>query len=113
MIKLKNILLEVIQTYQIQAFLVSDRATSITNILDQIRGLEKVTIVNNITPEDVPQKEKVEYTTVKIKFVTRTDPKQDIINMKKDMLTSDLETSNMKVDGLKNVRFKMETLKRI
>ena len=33
--------------------------------------------------------------------------------MKKDMLTSDLETSNMKVDGLKNVRFKMETLKRI
>ena len=113
MINLTNILSEVIQTYQIQAFLVSDRATSITNILDQIRGLEKVTIVNNITPEDVPQKEKVEYTTVKIKLVTRTDPKQDIINMKKDMLTSDLETSNMKVDGLKNVRFKMETLKRI
>ena len=115
MIKLKNILLEVIQTYQIQAFLVSDRATSITNILDQIRGLEKVTIVNNITPEDVPQKEKVEYTTVKIKlkFVSRTDPKQDIINMKKEMLTSDLKTSNMRVDGLKNVKFKIETLKRL
>ena len=113
MIKLKDILSEVMNTYQIQASLMSDRDIGITNILDQIRGLEKVTIVNNITPEDVPQKEKVEYTTVKIKFVTRTDPKQDIINMKKDMLTSDLETSNMKVDGLKNVRFKMETLKRI
>ena len=113
MIKLKDILSEVMNTYQVQASLMSDRKVAITNILDQIRGLEKVTIVNNITPEDVPQKEKVEYTTVKIKFVTRTDPKQDIINMKKDMLTSDLETSNMKVDGLKNVRFKMETLKRI
>ena len=33
--------------------------------------------------------------------------------MKKDMLTSDLKTSNMRVDGLKNVRFKIETLKRL
>ena len=113
MIKVKNILLEVVNTYQIQAALASDRKVSITSILDQIRGLEKVTIVNNITPEDYPQKEKIEYTRVNIKFVTRTDPKQDIEKMKKDMLTSDLETSNMRVDGLKNVKFKMETLKRL
>ena len=113
MIKLKNILTEVMNTYQIQASLMSDRSVGITDILDQIRGLEKVTIVNNITPEDVPQKEKVEYTTVKIKFVTRTDPKQDIINMKKDMLTSDLNTSDMRIDGLKNVKFKLETLRRV
>ena len=113
MIKLKNILTEVMNTYQIQASLMSDREVAITNILDQIRGLEKVTIVNNITPEDYPQKEKIEYTRVKIKFVTRTDPKQDIEKMRKDMLTSDLETSNMRVDGLKNVKFRMETLKRL
>ena len=113
MIKLKNILLEVIQTYQIEASLFSDPRLGVVNMLDQIRGLEKVTIVNNITPEDYPKKEKIEYTRVKIKFVTRTDPKQDIEKMKKDMLTSDLETSNMRVDGLKNVKFKMETLKRI
>ena len=113
MIKLKNILSEVMNTYQVQASLMSDRKVSITGILDQIRGLEKVTIVNNITPEDYPQKEKIEYTRVKIKFVTRTDPKQDIEKMRKDMLTSDLETSNMRVDGLKNVKFKMETLKRL
>ena len=113
MIKLTNILSEVMNTYQVQASLMSDRGVGITNILDQIRGLEKVTIVNNITPEDYPQKEKIEYTRVKIKFVTRTDPKQDIEKMRKDMLTSDLETSNMRVDGLKNVKFKMETLKRL
>ena len=113
MIKLKDILSEVMNTYQIQASLMSDRKVAITNILDQIRGLKKVTIVNNITPEEYPQKEKIEYTRVKIKFVTRTDPKQDIEQMKKDMLVSDIKTSDMRIDGLKNVKFKMETLKRV
>ena len=113
MIKVKNILLEVVNTYQIQAALASDRKVSITSILDQIRGLEKVTIVNNITPEEYPQKDKIEYTRVIIKFVTRGNPKKDIIKMKKSMLTSNIKTSDMRVDGLKNVKFKMETLKRI
>ena len=113
MIKLKDILTEVMNTYQIQASLMSDRKVAITYILDQIRGLKKVTIVNNITPEEYPQKEKIEYTRVKIKFVTRTDPKQDIEQMKKDMLVSDIKTSDMRIDGLKNVKFKMETLKRV
>ena len=113
MIKLKNIMLEVVNTYQIQASLMSDRSVGITNILDQIRGLEKVTIVNNITPEEYVQKEKIEYTRVKIKFVTRGNPKEDIIKMKKDMLTSDVKTSDMRIDGLKNAKFRMETLKRL
>ena len=113
MIKLKNILSEVMNTYQIQASLMSDRSVGITDILDQIRGLEKVTIVNNITPEEYIQKEKVEYTRIKLKFVTRGNPKQDIIKMRKDMLTSDIKTSDMRIDGLKNVKFRMETLKRI
>ena len=113
MIKLKNILSEVMNTYQVQASLMSDRKVSITGILDQIRGLEKVTIVNNITPEEYIQKEKIEYTRVKIKFVTRGNPKEDIAKMKKDMLTSDLNTSDMRIDGLKNVKFKLETLRRV
>jgi len=113
MIKLKNILSEVMNTYQIQASLMSDRGVGITSILDQIRGLEKVTIVNNITPEEYVQKEKIEYTRVKIKFVTRGNPKEDIVKMQKDMLTSDLKTSDMRIDGLKNVKFKIETLRRI
>ena len=113
MIKLKNILSEVMNTYQVQASLMSDRKVSITGILDQIRGLEKVTIVNNITPEEYVQKEKIEFTRVKIKFVTRGNPKEDIAKMKKDMLTSDLNTSDMRIDGLKNVKFKLETLRRV
>tara|TARA_R110000787_G_scaffold34654_3_gene89636 strand:- start:12 stop:353 length:342 start_codon:yes stop_codon:yes gene_type:complete len=113
MIKLKNILSEVVNTYSIQASLMSDRDIGITNILDQIRGLEKVTIVNNITPEEYPQKDNTEYTRVIIKFVTRGNPKNDIFKMKKDMLTSDLKTSDMRIDGLKNAKFRMETLTRL
>ena len=52
MIKLTNILTEVLNTFQVEADILSDRKTNISDILDQIRGLYKVTIVNNITPED-------------------------------------------------------------
>ena len=113
MIKLKDILSEVMNTYQVQASLMSSREIGIMNILDQIRGLEKVTIVNNITPEEYIQKPKIEYTRIKLKFVSRGNPKEDIIKMRKDMLTSDLTTSDMRIDGLKNVNFRMETLTRI
>ena len=74
MMKLTNILNEVLNTFQVEADILSDRKVSITSILDQIRGLYKVTIVNNITPEEYPQKENIEYTRIKMKFVTRTDP---------------------------------------
>ena len=113
MIKLTNILSEIMNTYQVQASLMSDRRAGITNILDQIRGLEKVTIVNNITPEEYVQKKETEYTRIKMKFVTRKNPKDDLIKFKKEMLTSDLETSDMRIDGLKNVKFRPETLIRI
>ena len=49
MIKLTNILSEVLNTFQVEAILVSNKKTNISSILDQIRGLHKVTIVTNIT----------------------------------------------------------------
>ena len=113
MIKLKNILSEVLNTFQVEADIISDKKVGITSILDQIRGLYKVTIVNNVTPEEYPQKEKIEYTRVKIKFVTRADPKQDIIQFKEDMLTSDMSKTDLRIPGVKSVKFKPETIKRI
>ena len=114
MIELKNILSEVLNTFQVEADILSDRKFSITSILDQIRGLYKVTIVNNITPENRPQKDdKTEFTRVKIKFVTRSDPKQDIENFKRDMLSSDLDKNDLRIPGVKSVKFKPETIKRI
>ena len=111
--RLTNILNEVLNTFQLEADIISDRKFSITSILDQIRGLYKVTIVNNITPEEYPQKEKVEFTRVKIKFVTRSDPKQDIENFRKDMLSSDLDKNDLRIPGVKSVKFKPETIKRV
>ena len=111
--RLTNILNEVLNTFQVEADIISDRKFSITSILDQIRGLYKVTIVNNITPENYPQKDKVDFTRVKIKFVTRSDPKQDIENFKRDMLSSDLDKNDLRIPGVKSIKFKPETIKRI
>ena len=113
MMKLTNILNEVLNTYQVEADILSDRKVSITGILDQIRGLYKVTIVNNITPEEYPQKEKIEYTRVKMKFVTRTDPKADLVQFKEDMLTSDMSKTDLRIPGVKSVKFRENTLKRL
>ena len=113
MIKLSNILTEVLNTYSVEADIFSDRKESITNILDQIRGLYKVTIVNNITPEDYPQRDKIEFTRVKMKFVTRTDPKIDLTQFKQDMLTSDRSKNDLRIPGVKSVKFREDTLKRL
>ena len=113
MIKLSNILTEVLNTYSVEAEIFSDRKESITNILDQIRGLYKVTIVNNITPEEYPQRDKIEYTKVRMKFVTRIDPKTDLSQFKEDMLTSDMSKNDLRIPGVKSVKFKEETLKRL
>ena len=48
-----------------------------------------------------------------MKFVTRKNPNEDLIKFKKDMLTSDLKSSDMRITGLKSVTFKPETLKRL
>ena len=113
MIKLTNILTEVLNTYSVEADILSDRKVSITSILDQIRGLYKVTIVNNITPEEYPQKENIEFTRVKMKFVTRTDPKLDLAQFKEDMLTSDMSKADLRIPGVKSVKFREDTLKRL
>ena len=82
MIKLTNILSEVLNTFQVEATLVSDKKTNISSILDQIRGLHKVTIVTNIT-QDKKSNPNYEFTKVKIKFVSRENPKEDLIQLKK------------------------------
>ena len=114
MIKLTNILSEVLNTFQVEAILVSNKKTNISSILDQIRGLHKVTIVTNLT-QNKKENPNYEITKVKIKFVTRENPKEDLIQLKKDMLTSDFtpDHKHIRVSGLKSVKFKPETLTRI
>ena len=111
--KLTDLLTEVVSTYQIQASMMSNREINITYILDQIRGVDKVTIINNITPEDYFQKDDVEFTRVQIKFVTRNNPKDDLKPMRDAMLHSDIEKGHYKIEGLMNLRWSEDTLKRM
>ena len=113
MIKLKNILNELLNTYIVQAYMLSDTEYNITDILDQIRALKKVTIVRNITPPEYTQKQDSEYTLVTIKFISRGDAKQDLEQLKQDILTSDLSKTDLRVPGIKSFSFKPETLQRI
>ena len=113
MMKLKNILSEVLNTFTVECEVLTDRKFNITDVLDEVRALRKVTIVNNITPEEYPQKDKIEYTRLRIKFVTRENPKQDIAKFREDMLTSDLSKTDLRIPGVKSVKFKEETLKRL
>ena len=113
MIKLTNILSEILNTYQVEAYLLSDPNMNISDILDQIRAVRKVTIVRNITPEDYLQKSNVEYTLVSIKFITRGDAKKDLEQIKQDIETSDMSKTDLRVPGVKSIKFKEETLRRI
>ena len=112
MIKLTNILTEMLNTFEIQAEILSDRKESITDILDSIRAVKSITTVRNITPPEYPQREGIEYTLVIIKFVTRIDSKQNLQQIKNDILTSDRSETDLRVPGVKSLKYKIDTLKR-
>ena len=111
MIKLKDILLEVLNTFQIEAIITTDSNFNISDILNQIRGLRKVTIVS-VEPIDI-KKPNLEYHKIKIKFVSRNEPKKDLEQFKNDILSSDLSKTDLRIPGVKSIKFKEETLKRL
>ena len=111
MIKLSNILNELLNTYEITATLVSDKKTSTNDILDQIRGLEKVTTIRNITPPEYMLQSNFTYTIIIIKFITRGDVNKDIESIKNNILTTG--DSNLRIPGVKSFQYKNDTLKRL
>jgi hypothetical protein len=112
MIKLKNILTEMLNTFEVQAEILSDRQANISEILDSIRAVKSITTIRNITPPEYPQREGVEYTLVIVKFVTRIDAKQNLQQIKNDILTSDRSETDLRVPGVKSFKYKMDTIKR-
>ena len=114
MIQLKDILTEILNTYQVNGTIVSSKEENISDILNQIRGIRKITVLNNTTPDDVAQREDTEITTFELKFVSRTnEPKKDIAKFEKDILQSDYEKNDLKVPGVKSVKFDLDSLKRL
>ena len=112
MIKLTNILTELLNTFEITALLSSDRKIPITEILDQIRALRKITTVRNVTPPEYMTQSSAEHTIIIIKFVTRGDAKQDLEQIKNDILTQSKDRTDLRIPGIKSFKFKIDTLKR-
>ena len=113
MYKLTNIISEILNTYSIEVNLFTDPSLNLTDILNQIRAIRKVTIVSIITPDDYTQKSNIEYSRLKIKFVTRSEPKKDLEKIKNDILTSDLSKTDLRIPGVKSLKFRDGTLKRL
>ena len=113
MIKLTNILTEILNTYQVEAYMLTSRDFNITDVLDQVRAVQKITIVRNLTPPDYIQQKDVEYTEVSIKFITRGDAKEDMAKIKEDILTSDRSKNDLRVPGVKSFKYRENTLKRL
>ena len=121
MIKLKNIITEALNTYSVEMAMKSNRKYGLMGILDEIRAVQKITIVQNITPTNDPRfgkekyiSDKVEYTLLKIKWVTRINPKGDLEQFKRDMLTTtDLQDTGIRIPGILSLKFKIDTLTRV
>lgn len=118
MIKLKDILYEDVSLFSIDVVLVTDKNTNFTNVVDGIRGIRKVTTVNVNTSDELEDKNRKrtddkEVHTATIKFIGGQDPKQDLEFFKTTMLQSKKGDPNKRIEGLRHVIFKPDTLTRI
>ena len=114
MIKLKDILLEILNTFQVEVDLFIDKATSHYEITNEVRALKGITIVNIITPEDYVQKagSSDEYMRLKLKFVTRGEAKEVMQTFLDNALAKD-DKDTIRIQGIKSMKFREDTLKRI
>ena len=118
MIRLKDILNEVIQIYSVNVVIVSDKDANFTDILDGMRATRKVTIINANTAPEVEEKNRrrtdgKEIHTATLKFASGKDPKQDLEFLKATMLSSDKGDPEQRIPGLRHLIFKPETLTRL
>jgi ABC-type transporter Mla maintaining outer membrane lipid asymmetry ATPase subunit MlaF len=115
--KLKDLIMEALPVYKITAYLVTDSDTNVTDIIDEIRAIRKVTIVNNITSEKFDEKNKArndnkEEHFITIKFLS-SDPQKDILFFKDTMMSSEKGDPNKKITGLQFIKFLPDTLSKM
>ena len=111
MISLKKILYEVLNNFSVEVDLFVDKSSSHYNITNEIRALKGITIVTIITPEDYNQTGGDEYLRLRIKFVTRGDAQEMMQSFLDTALASKDDT--IRIQGIKSMKFREETLKRI
>ena len=118
MIKLKDILNEVIQLYSVDVVIVSDKDANFTDILDGMRATRKVTIINANTSDELELKNRKRtdgkaVRTATLKFASGKDPKQDLEFLKTTMLSSDKGDPGMRISGLRHIKFNPKTLTKL
>ena len=115
MISLTKILYEVLNSYSVECDLYVDPEAFISDVLNELRALRRITIVSNITPDEYIQKSGVDYYRLKIKFVTRQDPNDALKAFLEDALVSDpkVQDPDIRIPGIKNMSFREETLTRL
>jgi len=113
MIKFTDILTEILNTYEVEAIIKSNKEQNISDILDQIRALKKITTLKNITPPNYPQKENVEYTRINIKFLSKTGKPEEDLEEFKQQITQSGEGDELKIPGVIAAKFDIDTLKRL
>ena len=113
MIKLTDILTEILNTYEVEAIIKSNKAQNISDILDQIRALKKITTLKNVTPPNYPQKENIEYTRINIKFLSKTGKPEEDLKEFTQQITKSGEGDELKIPGVIATKFDINTLRRI
>jgi hypothetical protein len=113
MIKFQDILTEILNTYEVEGIIKSNKEQNISDILDQIRALKKITTLKNVTPPDYPQKENVEYTRINIKFLSKTGKPEEDLEEFKQQITQSGEGDELKIPGVIAAKFDIDTLKRL
>ena len=63
--------------------------------------------------KDINLKPEVEYTKLNIKFITRGDAGTDIEKFKEEILTSDRSKNDLRIPGVKTIKFNPNSLKRL
>ena len=113
MIKLKNILYEILNNFSIEVDLFVDKSTSHYDLTNEIRALKGITIVTIITPEEYIQKQGGDtYMKLRIKFVTRGEASEMLQTFLDSALAKD-DNNSIRIEGIKSMKFREETLKRL
>ena len=113
MIKFTDILTEILNTYEVEGIIKSNTEQNISDILDQIRALKKITTLKNVTPPNYPQKDNVEYTRINIKFLSKTGKPEEDLEEFKQQITQSGEGDELKIPGVIAAKVDINTLRRL
>ena len=113
MISLKKILYEVLNNFSVEVDLIIDPSFNTYDILNEIRALKRVTIVTVITPEDYTQSPGDEYIRLRMKIVTRIEAQEVLQGILDDAVSSKKGDNIVSIQGIKSMKYREGTLKRL